>query len=96
MGGVKAMRQKILAKLEKEHSNLESSISFLKARRVFVIILFFVIHLAAFMIGGEAPYVFFLIFGFPLLVIYGLQGIKLSNKNRRLDDLEKTILRNKD
>lgn len=90
------MRQKILAKLEKEYSSLESSIKFLKARRVFVMILFFVIHLAAFVIGGEAPYVFFLLFGFSLLVIYGLQGIKLSNKNRRLDDLEKTILNSKE
>ena len=90
------MKHKILAKLEKEHSNLESSIRFLKARRVFVMILFFVIHLVAFMIGGEAPYVGFLIFGFPLLVIYGLQGNKLSNKNRRLNDLEKTILNSKE
>lgn len=90
------MRQKILAKLEKEYSSLESSIKFLKARRVFVMILFFVIHLAAFVIGGEAPYLFFLLFGFSLLVIYGLQGIKLSNKNRRLDDLEKTILNSKE
>ena len=90
------MKQIILAKLEKEYSKLEQSINFLKARRLIVVLLFVAIHIAAFVVGGEAPYVAFVLFGIPLWVIYIFQGTKLWAKNRRLNELEKTILSSKE
>jgi uncharacterized membrane protein len=96
MDHIKAMKQKILTKLEQDYSKQERSISFLKTRRKAVMVLFVIIHIAAFFVGGEALYVAFLLFGLPLLIIYGLQGTKLFWKQRQLRDLEKTILSSKE
>ncbi len=90
------MKQIILTKLKKEYPKLEYSIMFLKVRRLIVVLLFVAIHIIALMIGGEALYIAFILFGIPLWVIYIFQGTKLREKNRRLNELEKIILSSKE
>ena len=93
---MKTLRQKIEEKIEKEHKNLESSITWLNVRRIISGSILVLSALAMYASGPDAGLVFFLFFVLPSLIIYWLQTNKVKKKQSKLLELEKTILSGKE
>ncbi len=92
---MKTLQQKIESKLEKQHSDLESSIMWLNIRRIISGSILVLSALAMYVSGPDAGLVFFLFFVLPSLIIYWLQTNKVKKKQSELLELEKTILSGK-
>jgi len=92
---MKTLQQKIESKLEKQHSDLESSIMWLNIRRFISAAVIVLGALAMYAGSADAGFLFFFVFVLPALIIYAVQTNKEKKLQAKLLDLEKTILSNK-
>ena len=90
------IKNKVQQKLEKEYETLESDSKWLSIRRE-ILGTFLILILGGGYIAGIDAFVVLLIFiGIPFGLVYYSQGKKLANMLIRINDLEKTIMGQKD